>query len=260
MLRPRCPRSCTRRDAFARSAVRITTGVKLQGPERSEGLVSFNVRVGQPPRFPWLPALPESASSDSLTVPSDCSRRNRYDPAPRTCTARLAPQQSSTQKGESRSFGSSLGTPQQEPLEHVGNPSRSPFKATLSRAAVVEDARGSPRTGSHSSTRSSGSAATTPSSTQTTGTGDGRRPVRVARVSNLLPHEPAHCQGQSQRRLPAAKPPWPLPSSFSLRRSSATTSRRSNSDARPSESTRCQPPRYNVSSPRRLCRGSHRER
>ena len=43
---PEPEESCRRADSTIRVG-RITAGIKLRGPERSEGLVSFNVLVGQ---------------------------------------------------------------------------------------------------------------------------------------------------------------------------------------------------------------------
>jgi hypothetical protein len=95
------------------------------------------------------------------------------------------------------------------------HPSRSPFEATFSLATVVEGARGSPRTDSpHRPEAPAQSRRRLPAPrppVREMGVG----PFQVARSAERLPHESAHGQKQPKRHSPAARPPCPLPRSFS---------------------------------------------
>jgi hypothetical protein len=174
---------------------------------------------------------------------------------------RGAPVPSSTQKSESRGFGSSLGTPQPEPLEHVGSRadlhSRRRSRSRLSsKTLVARPARTlTHRPKAPAQPRRPLPAPRPPVREMDVG------PFQVARNAERLPHESAHGQKQPKRRLPSSKTPLSAAAFVqSSVASSANRSRHSISDAPPSESTRSQPPRYNVSAPRRLRGGPHHER
>jgi hypothetical protein len=244
-------------------AVRITAGVQLQGPEgaqRPRALSAATSELGCRPDFSG-----HRTSQTRLLQTRPLYRRTAFVATDTTLTHGLAlplvaPVPSSTQKGDCLGLDASPGTPQPETLEHVGTRAdlhsrrRSRWRRS-SKTLVARPARTHHRQEAPAQPRRRVPAPRPPVREMDVG------PFQVARSGERLSHESAHGQKQPKRRLPSSM--TPLSAAAFVQSSvapSATRSRHSNSDARPSESTRCQPPRYNVSSPRRLCRGSHRER
>jgi hypothetical protein len=203
-----------------------TTGVKLRGPERSEGHVSFNSLVGLPlgflasqqPRLPECLITPSDSSTPVSSQSAGCS-----EPLPsgawqlfsasatirlaafrsRAGSFRLAPVQARHLSVRSRE-----PRPRQAPLgaaarNHSSTRIPEPFVAPS--VAVVEShesAGSSPFEIAHQPRRTSSSTGTTPSSTKTTGTGDDHRCVQVTSDPRDLRSNRRALQHQPERRLP----------------------------------------------------------
>jgi hypothetical protein len=191
--------------------VRPTPGVKLRGPERSEGHVSFNSLVGLPLGFlalrrPRLSERTHRTPGDSSTPVSSqtagCSEsppsagNHSSPPAPpsRSCQSPCNPVLSDSApfrrgilplEAASQDLGKHLRAPQRGTTRACGYPSRS-FAPGVAVVEIHEGAGASHCGGGHPPRRAHGSVGTTPSSAETAGTRDTLRRVLGTMIANAL--------------------------------------------------------------------------